>query len=164
MEAQPLGIVVGRDAGAEEVDRARGAARQVLEVEREIADDLASGDGRDRKVIGAEAHRGNGKDQPEEDGCGDAERGCDPHREIKLHDGDRHRIGRDRHEGAVAEVGQTRDAELNQEAPREDRVDAGRREDEEPELGHQSSLALPNRPSGLSSSMRISATKARTSL
>ncbi len=164
LNLQPLGIVVGGNAGSENVHRPGRSAGQVLQVQREVADDLAGRDRGDRQIVRPQPHRRDGEHEAEEHGSGDPKRRRDDHRQLELHDGDRHRVGGDRHEGAIAEVRQAGDAELHQETEREDGVDPGRDEDEEPELDHQRSRALPKMPSGRRSSSRISATNASTTL
>ena len=63
----------------------------------------------------------------------DRDRQREPEREAVVDDQDRHRVGADRHEAGLAEVDDPGEADVELQAQREDRVDAGEDPDADPE-------------------------------
>ena len=168
LEALPLPVVLRRRADLAERDRPLRAAGEPVLVRRHVADDLAEGDRDDREEVGAEPQRRD----PEQEACrachGHSERGGEPRAPALLHDEDRHRVGADRHEGDLAEVQQAREAELELQPEREDRVDPGDHADERPEAAARervhTTLARPKRPCGRTISAPMRTAKATTGL
>ena len=126
-----VGDAVPRIVEAEETLVAAGQAGGVLDAQPH---DLGRGDGGDREVVGAQPQRGQADQQAECHRDGHRDRQRQPEREAGLDDENRHGVGADRHEPCLPEVDDAREADVQLQAEREQRVDAGQDADARPEL------------------------------